>query len=59
LLFDLLPTSYLFRKGHRLRVGVAGADKDHFAFIQGDEPSVQIYRDSLHASRIDLPVVKR
>jgi putative CocE/NonD family hydrolase len=59
LLFDLLPTSYLFRKGHRLRVGVAGADKDHFAFIPGGEPSVQVYRDSRHASRIDLPVVKR
>jgi putative CocE/NonD family hydrolase len=27
--FDLLPTSYLFRAGHRIRLSIAGADKDH------------------------------
>ncbi len=27
---DLLPVSYLFRKGHRIRLGIAGADADHF-----------------------------
>ena len=28
--FDLLPTSYLFRKGHRIRLGIATGDKDNF-----------------------------
>jgi uncharacterized protein len=29
--FELLPISYQFRKGHRIRIALAGADKDHFA----------------------------
>jgi putative CocE/NonD family hydrolase len=28
---ELLPISYQFSKGHRIRVALAGADKDHFA----------------------------
>jgi uncharacterized protein len=28
---ELLPISYQFRKGHRIRLALAGADKDHFS----------------------------
>jgi putative CocE/NonD family hydrolase len=57
--FDLLPTSYLFKRGHRIRVAIAGADKDHFAILPGNAPTLQIYRDAARASHIDLPIVKR
>jgi len=55
--FGLQPTSVLFRKGHRLRVAIAGADKDHFALPQGPEPELTFYRSASNASAIDLPVV--
>ena len=57
LTFDLLPTSYLFRQGHRLRVAIAGADASHFAILPGGPPTVHIHRSRLHDSRIDLPVI--
>jgi putative CocE/NonD family hydrolase len=60
LVFDLLPTSYLFRKGHSVRVAIAGADKDHFALMETTPPpTLKFYRDSRHASAIALPVIPR
>lgn len=58
LTFDLLPTSYLFRPGHRIRVAIAGADADHFAILPGGPPTVCVHRSRLHASHIDLPVIE-
>jgi uncharacterized protein len=59
LVFDLLPTSYLFQPGHHIRIAIAGADESHFAVLPGAPPIVQVHRDRLHASRIDLPVIRR
>lgn len=59
LTIDLLPTSYLFDRGHRLRVAIAGADASHFAILPGGRPTVHIHRNRLNPSRIDLPVVPR
>ena len=60
LVFDLLPASYLFKKGHSIRVAVVGADKDHFALMQTDPPpTLQVYRNNACASAIELPVVDR
>ncbi len=59
LVFDLLPTSYLFRQGHSIRVAIAGADRDHFSPPPGDPAQVQFLRGGAHASRIDLPVIPR
>ncbi len=59
LTFDLHPTSWLFRKGRRIRVAIAGADIDHFAAIPSVPPTLQLLRDREHASRIDLPVIPR
>ncbi len=56
---ELQPTSVLFKKGHRIRVAIAGADKDHFALPDGPAPQLKIYRDEDHPSRIDLPVIPR
>ncbi len=57
LTFDLLPSSYLFKKGHRIRVAVAGADKDHFALIPETPPAIRVFRNGVRASRIVLPIV--
>ncbi len=57
--FDLLPTSYLFRKGRRLRVAIAGADKDHFDPPAGEPPTIQLHRGGAFLSRILLPVIPR
>jgi uncharacterized protein len=59
LTFDLLPTSYLFRMGHRVRLAIAGADKDHFFIPPGEPPLLHFYRDRERASRLDLPVSVR
>jgi uncharacterized protein len=59
LVFDLFPTSYYFRAGHRLRLALAGADKDHFFVAPGEPPLYRFHRDSERASRIDLPVIAR
>lgn len=57
LVFDLYPTSYVFKQGHAVRVSLAGADKDHFAFVPETPPTVRYHRSAAHPSRIDLPVM--
>lgn len=59
LTFGLQPTSVLFRRGHRIRVAIAGADKDTFARIpQQGTPRWQIQRNQTLASCIHLPVIR-
>ncbi|MDA9296184.1 CocE/NonD family hydrolase [Porticoccaceae bacterium] len=54
--FDLFPISIVLAKGQRIRVAIAGADKDVFAPIEGCEsPEITVERNSLYASYIDLP----
>jgi uncharacterized protein len=57
--FDLYPTSYLFRAGDSIRLGIAGADKDHFPIFPGNPPTLHIERTAAYPSRIDLPVIPR
>lgn len=59
LTFDLLPVSYLFKKGHRIRLAVGGADVDHFAAPPGPPPTIKVHRSASRPSRIVLPVVRR
>ena len=58
--FGLQPTSVLIKKGHRLRIAIAGADKDTFARIpETGEPVIKVARNQQNASWIDLPVIPR
>ncbi|MEZ5007733.1 MAG: CocE/NonD family hydrolase [Chitinophagales bacterium] len=57
LVFDLIPTSYQFKKGHKIRISLAGADKDHFGNAIDEEPEWKVYRNALYPSKIELPVV--
>jgi hypothetical protein len=57
LVFDLEPTSYRFAVGHRVRLAISGAERDHFARIPAaGEVRVRIHRDRSHPSRIELPL---
>lgn len=58
LAFDLHPTSYIFKKGHRIRITVACADKDNTLTPEiSPAPTVKIYREALKASYITLPLI--
>lgn len=58
--FALLPTSVLIRQGHRIRLAIAGADKDTFPRIPAEgTPVITVARQSGRASFVELPVVGR
>ena len=58
--FALQPISVLIKKGHRLRIAVAGADKDSFARIpETGAPTIKLVRNKQNASWIELPVIPR
>ncbi len=57
LVFDLQPISHLWRRGHRIRLAIAGADRDHFAIPPGPPPTWTIARGA--GSWVELPVVER
>jgi len=57
LVFDLEPTSYLFGAGHRIRLSLAGSERDHFARVPASgEVRVRFLRDRAHPSRLELPI---
>jgi hypothetical protein len=53
---ELQPTAFLFRRGHRIRLSIAGADVDHFR-APGGPP--RTFRIDLAGSRLLLPVMPR
>jgi putative CocE/NonD family hydrolase len=58
LTFGLLSTSVLIKKGHRIRIAIAGHDKDTFARIPAEgTPVLSVQRNSVHASYAELPIV--
>ena len=67
LTFDMEPTSWLFRKGYRIRLAIAGTDKDNFELNETVCPGRQIasckdtvlsfHRTADMRSHIDLPVI--
>jgi len=68
LVIDFLPTAWVFREGHRLRISIAGADYPTFRLHEKLSPSndpaaednivptVAIHRTAAHPSRVVLPV---
>ena len=62
LTFDLWATSALIKKGHRIRIAIAGADKDNFAAypLSGKKaPTVRIETNGRYPSKVVLPIRKR
>ncbi|MBL8160492.1 MAG: CocE/NonD family hydrolase, partial [Anaerolineae bacterium] len=59
LTFGLQPTSALIRRGHAIRVAIAGADSETFARIPAQgAPTWQVFRSAIAASCIRLPIVR-
>lgn len=56
LVFDLYPISYRFARGHRVRLALAGADRDHFARLPG-AARWAVHRGGDGASYVELPVM--
>jgi uncharacterized protein len=55
--FALLPTSWLFRAGHRIRIAIAAADIDNFGQTPHGRPPMLTIEGG--ASFIELPLVQR
>ncbi len=57
LTFGMIATSVLFKKGHRIRIALAGADHDTFARIPATgDVEWTVYRNAARSSYVDLPV---
>lgn len=54
--FDLLPISYLFKAGHRIQVTLSFADTATPRITPA--PTVSIYHDAEHPSKIVLPIIE-
>src|SRR5258707_4483350 len=53
----MYPTSVLLRKGHRIRVALAGADASLFEQYPAEgTPKLTVYREAQRASDLNLPV---
>jgi hypothetical protein len=60
LTFGLLPTSVSIKKGHSIRIAIAGHDKDTFVRIPAEEtPMITVARNKTKASFVDLPIVQK
>ena len=59
LVFDLLPISYQFKKDHRIRISIAGADAGHFNLPSPKPTHLQISTSGMAPSYIELPEVVR
>jgi putative CocE/NonD family hydrolase len=55
--FDLLPVSHRFRRGHAVRLAIAGADCDHFAPPPDPAARLRVHWGGARGARLDLPVV--
>jgi putative CocE/NonD family hydrolase len=56
--FGFLPTSVLIRKNHKIRIAIAGADKDTFTrYPEKGNPVIIISRDKEYSSFIELPII--
>jgi putative CocE/NonD family hydrolase len=61
LVFDLYATSYIFRKGNRIRVTVTGSHLPTYQLPSSlnfnPPPVINLYRDREHPSYLTLPIV--
>jgi predicted acyl esterase len=56
LTFALLPVSWAFAAGSRVRLAISGADCDHVVEVpQGRPPLLRIHHGTQHPSRLALP----
>jgi predicted acyl esterase len=71
LTFDLLPTSWVFKEGHSIRLSIACADWPVFEILPELSPTknptdpnhtiplIRVYRNEVYPSNITLPIIPR
>jgi len=58
--FGLHTTSALIKKGHRIKIAIAGADKDTFLRYPAEgKPTITISRNKTYPSYIDIPIIQK
>jgi putative CocE/NonD family hydrolase len=58
LVFELMPTSYIFKSGHRIQLTLAGADyRERAREATGLARTVTLYADRAHPSSVTLPII--
>jgi len=58
LVFSLIPTSYLFHAGQRIRITVTCVDADNFDTpVLNPAPKIHLMRDTAHPSFVELPII--
>ena len=58
--FDVMPTSWVFQKGHRVQFTFAGADWRERARDAGAQPAaITLISDKAHPSSVSLPLIAR
>ena len=54
--FEMMPTSWLFRPGHRIQITVTGSD--HRERLRDPAATtITLYGDKAHPARVTLPVI--
>lgn len=59
IVFDLLPISYLFKKGHRIRVAIATGDCDNFRQLCRTGSRFELLMGGAHCSSVTLPWMQK
>lgn len=57
LVIDLMPTSWVFRKGHAIQVVVSGSDPRERDRLPGPPPKITVQSGGAEGSKIRLPVI--
>jgi uncharacterized protein len=58
---DILPTTHIFKAGHRIRLAITNTIGGMFVNLPKYDPAslVMVYRNKIHASSLTLPVVAK
>jgi putative CocE/NonD family hydrolase len=54
--FDLLPISWEFKKGSKIRISISGTDKDIFEIINPQGYEIKVHYGSKYPSKLNLPL---
>jgi putative CocE/NonD family hydrolase len=55
--FDMMPTSYVFKAGHRIQITVTGSDHRERLRDINPAPTITVYADKDHPSGVTLPFI--
>lgn len=60
MVFEIMPTSWVFKKGHRIQITLTGADWRERARDTDAQPAeITVISDAAHPSKVTLPLVTR